>query len=72
MKITKKQIDMLTALPDDALRFMIKSLGEKTGYDLSGVNLSDSALAGIRSSLRSMNEEELNRAIEALRNRKKN
>ena len=70
MKINKKQIEMLKALPDDAFRRVILAVGAASGFDLSGVNVSGEELRKIRSVLSEMDEDDLGRAAEILRNAK--
>ncbi len=70
MKINKKQIEMLTALPDEAFRRILLTVGAASGFDLSGVNVSGEELRRIRSVLSEMDEEDLGRAAEILKNAK--
>lgn len=70
MKINKKQMEMLTSLPDDALRKIIRSLGSSSGFDLSGMNISSAELDRLRSVLREMDESDIERAAQILKNSK--
>lgn len=71
MKITKKQIDMVCALPDDALRQLIKSLAANSGFDVSGLCKTPADTEKLRSILRGMSEEDISRAAELLTKQKK-
>lgn len=70
MKINKKQMEMLTSLPDDALRKIIRSLGSSSGFDLSGMNITSAELDRLRSVLREMDESDIERAAQILKNSK--
>lgn len=70
MKINKKQVDMITALPDEALRRVIQGIGASSGFDLSGLNVSSSELDKLRRVLREMDDADISRATEILKNSK--
>ncbi|MDD6094133.1 MAG: hypothetical protein PUC29_00090 [Clostridia bacterium] len=70
MKINKKQMEMLTSLPDDALRKIIRSLGSSSGFDLSGMEITSSELDRLRAVLREMDESDIDRAAQILKNSK--
>lgn len=70
MKITKKQLDTVCSLPDETLKTLIKSLAGASGFDLSGFNATPGNLERIRSVLRGMNDADVSRAAEILKNNK--
>ena len=70
MKINKKQVDMITSLPDEALRRVIRTIAASSGFDLSGINVSSAELEKLRRVLREMDDADLVRATEILKNSK--
>lgn len=70
MKINKKQVDMITSLPDEALRRVIQTIAASSGFDLSGINVSSAELEKLRRVLREMDDADLVRATEILKNSK--
>ena len=68
MKLNKKQMEALTLLPDDALRRIVISLGSSAGFDLSGLSVSSDDLNRLRSVLHQMDDSDINRAAEIIKN----
>ena len=71
MRINKKQLEMLLSLPDDTLIKALEALGNSSGFDISGINLTPENLTSIRNTVRNMSEDEINRAADILKNFKK-
>ena len=71
MKIDKKTLDMLSALPDDSLWKMICAIGAQSGIDLSSLSVSPSDIAKLRCAMGSLNDCDIGRAVEILEDAKK-
>ena len=61
---------MITSLPDEALRRVIQTIAASSGFDLSGINVSSAELEKLRRVLREMDDADLVRATEILKNSK--
>lgn len=72
MKIDKKTIDNLLKLNDDQLWGVMKFMLSRSGYDnLKGIERPKD-MSALRSTLSSMNEQDLSRAMELLKKGKGN
>lgn len=68
MKIDKRTVDKLADLPDELLWKTILALGNQSGIDLSGVNVTGSELAKIRGAMAHLTDADIVRAMEILQN----
>ena len=66
MKIDKKTLDMLSALPDDSLWKMICAIGAQSGIDLSGVQVRPDDIARLRSTMSTLTDSDVSRALQIL------
>ncbi len=71
MKIDKKTLDMLSALPDDSLWKMICAIGAQSGIDLSGVKVQPEDISKLRSAMGTLTDNDISRALQILENVKK-
>lgn len=67
MKIDKKTIDMLSAMPDENLWKVICALGSASGIDLSKMSVSKGDMARLRDALGQMTEADVGKAAELIR-----
>ncbi len=66
MKIDKRTVDKIAAMPDDRLWKMILSLGASKGIDLSSIKVSSVEMDKIRTAMTQMTDEDIVRAMEIL------
>ena len=71
MRIDKKTVDMLSALPDESLWKMICAIGASSGFDLSKINLKEGELDKLRSAMGQITDDDIIRATQILENCKK-
>lgn len=71
MKIDKKTLDMLSALPDDSLWKMVCTIGASNGLDLSGMNVSQKDMQKLRVALGQVTDADIGRALEIIHSAKK-
>lgn len=70
MKINKKQLDILASLPDEAMRRVIQAVAAGNGVDISSLSFSSAELSKLRSVLRCLDDSDVERATEILKNSK--
>lgn len=70
MKINKKQLDILASLPDEAIRRVIQAVAAGNGVDISALSFSSAELSKLRSVLRCLDDSDVERATEILKNSK--
>lgn len=66
MKIDKKTLDMLSALPDESLWKMICAIGSQSGFDLSKVRIKEGEMDKLRTAMSTLTDEDIDRASEIL------
>lgn len=71
MNIDKKTLDKILRLNDEQLKLVIYKLADGTGVDLSGVDISPTALSSIRAALSSATDSDLDSLKSLLDNYKK-
>lgn len=71
MKIDKKTLDMLSALPDESLWKIICAIGSQSGIDLSKVRIKEGEMDKLRSAMATLTDEDIDRASEILSSCKK-
>ena len=71
MKIDKKTLDMLSALPDDSLWKMICAIGAQSGIDLSSVKVQPEDISKLRSTMNTLTDSDVSRALQILESVKK-
>lgn len=64
MKIDKKSLDALSSLPDDQLIGMLRLFGSGAGIELKNKSFSHDEVEKLRVALRSLNENDVSRAME--------
>ena len=71
MKIDKKTLDMLSALPDDSLWKMICAIGAQSGIDLSSVHVGPEDISKLRNTMNTLTDSDVSRAVQILENIKR-
>lgn len=71
MKIDKKTLDMLSALPDDSFWQLICAVGNQSGFDLSSMKVKKGDLDRIRDTMGKLTDSDISRAMEILTTSKK-
>ena len=71
MKIDKKTLDMLSALPDDSHWKMICAIGAQSGIDLSSVQVRPEDISKLRSTMNTLTDSDVSRALQILESVKK-
>lgn len=72
VKIDKKTLDVLTSLPDDQFVGMLRLFGSSAGIDIKSKNFSHEEVEKLRLTLRSLSENDVNRAMEIYEQYKRN
>lgn len=70
MQLDKNTLNMLLSLNDAQLVNIIKSISEKSGLDLSSLNITSNDVRSIRNALQNASDDDIKRAQESLNNLK--
>ena len=71
MKLDKKTLDKLSALPDDSLWQLIVAIGNSSGIDLSKVKVRPEEMSKLRYAMGTLTDDDIGRASEILSSAKK-
>ena len=71
LKIDKKTLDIITSLPDDQFIGMLRLFGSSAGIDIKSKSFSHDEVERLRSTLRTISESDVNRAMEIYEHYKK-
>ena len=66
MKIDKRTLDMMSALPDDSFWKMICAIGSASGFDLSQINVTEKELSNLRAAMSHLTDDDIGRALDII------